>query len=271
MRRAELPLARGRGELRRGLEAAERVRLLEDRDRRTPRGVAEPLRVGRAPVVRHLDDLHPEARRVGLHDLPHHRVERLREHDALATRMGARDEACVGRDRGPVVARRVRDVHSRQLADRGLVLEDRLEHALAHLGLIRRVRGEELTAAEEGVDDRRHVVVVDPHAQEAELVGRVRVPPRELLEMSHERGLGQRLGHVERPVEAEPLRDLLEQLVDRGDADRREHRFPVGLGEREVAGSAHCSATCAVYASTSRRPPISPGSATRIRTSQPSP
>ena len=58
------------------------VRLLEDRDRRVCRRLGERGRVGRASVgVRHLDDLHPEPGRVGLHDLAHLRVERLGEHD----------------------------------------------------------------------------------------------------------------------------------------------------------------------------------------------
>ena len=57
-----------------------------------------------------------------------------------------RDVAGVGGDGRAVVARRVRDVHAGELADRGLVLEDRLEDALAHLGLVRRVRGQELAA-----------------------------------------------------------------------------------------------------------------------------
>ena len=74
-------LGRGGRELGRGLEAAEGVRLLEDRDRRV--GGAAARRAGSVvpPVVGDLDDLHPEARRVGLHDLAHHRVERLGEHD----------------------------------------------------------------------------------------------------------------------------------------------------------------------------------------------
>ena len=84
-----------------------------------------------------------------------------------------RDVAGVGRHRAAVVAGCVGDVHSRELADRGLVLEDRLQHALAHLGLVRRVRGEELTPREEVSTIAGHVVVVDPHAQERELgVGR---------------------------------------------------------------------------------------------------
>ena len=61
---------------------------------------------------------------------------------------------------------------------------------------------------------------------------------RELLEVPHERGFGQRLGHVERAAEADALGDLLEQLVDGLDADRVEHRVAVGVGEREVSGQA---------------------------------
>ena len=169
------------------------------------------------PSCGDLDDLHPEARRVRLHDLTHHRVERLGEHDLRPAGVRPRHEARVGRDRRAVVARRVRDVHRRQLADRGLVLEDRLQHALAHLGLVRRVRRQELAAGEERVDDRRDVVVVDPHPEEAELARRVRVPLRELGERADERRLGQRLGHVELAVEPHAGRDLLEELLERGD------------------------------------------------------
>ena len=102
-------------------------------------GLAELVRVGDAVAVRHLDDLEAEAGREGLHDLAHLRVQRLGEDDARAAGHVLRDVAGVRRDRRAVVARGVRDVHPGQLADRGLVLEDRLEHALAHLGLVRRV------------------------------------------------------------------------------------------------------------------------------------
>ena len=104
--------------------------------------------IGHAAPVRHLDDLEAEARRVGLHDLADLRVRRLAEDDLRAAGRVLRDEARVGGDGRPVVAGRVRDVHPGQLADRGLVLEDRLEDALAHLRLVRRVRGEELAALE---------------------------------------------------------------------------------------------------------------------------
>jgi hypothetical protein len=53
-------------------------------------------------------------------------------------------------------------------------------------------------------------------------------------------------------VEADAIGYLLEEGVDRPDADRLEHRLAVGVGEREVSGrrrgalAAHCSATCAL-------------------------
>ena len=76
-------------------------------------------------------------------------IQRLGENDLRAVARVLGDEARVGGDRAPVVAGRVRHVHPGQLADDGLVLEDRLQHALAHLRLVRRVRGQELAAREQ--------------------------------------------------------------------------------------------------------------------------
>ena len=210
------------------------------------------LGVGRTVHVRDFDDLEPEPRRVGLHDLAHLRVERLRENDLRAVGddvLG--DEARVGRDRRAVVAGRVGHVHAGQLADHRLVLEDRLQHPLAHLRLVRRVGGEELAPREDDVHDRGDVVVVDPRPEERELGARVDVPRRELLDVANELGLAERGRDVELAVEAHADRHLLEELVDGRDADRREHLLAVGVGEREVA-LAHWSATCARYASASR-------------------
>ena len=194
--------------------------------------------------MRDLDDLEAEPGRVGLDDLAHLRVERLGEHDPRAPGRVLRDVAGVGRDGEAVVAGRVRHVHPGQLADRRLVLEDRLQHALAHLRLVRRVGGQELAALQDRVDDRRHVVVVDAGAEERELDARVRVLRGELLEVPDQLELGQRGRDVELAVEAHALRDLLEQVVDRRDADRGEHLVAVALGEREVPVG-HCSATTA--------------------------
>ena len=196
--------------------------------------------VGRAARVRHLDDLEPEAGRVRLHDLPHLGIERLREDDLRPVGNGVlRDEARVCGDRAAVVAGRVRHVHPGQLADHGLVLEDRLQHALAHLRLVRRVGGQELAAREHDVGDGRDVVVVDARAEERELRARVDVPRGELLDVARELGLAERGREVERAVEAHGRRDLLEELLHRGHPDRREHLLAVGVGQRQVA---HCAA-----------------------------
>ena len=86
-----------------------------------------------------------------------------------------------------------------------------------------RVRGEELAALEDGVDDGRHVVVVDAGAEERELAGRVDVPRRELGQVRRELLLGQRRLELERAAEAHAGGDVAEELVDRGDADRPQH------------------------------------------------
>jgi hypothetical protein len=198
--------------------------------------------------VRHLDDLEAEPRSVGLDDLPHHRVDRLGEHDLRAPGRVLRDVARVGGDRGAVVAGRVRDVHAGQLADRRLVLEDRLQHALAHLGLVRRVGREELAAREHRVDDGRHVVVVHAGAEERQLRAGMRVARRELLEVAHQLGLGERRLQVEWAAQPHALGHLLEELLDRRDADRREHLLAVAVRDGEVA---HCSARSSRYAAAS--------------------
>ena len=48
----------------------------------------------------------------------------------------------------------------------------------------------------------------------------------------HQVRLGERGGDVELPPEADTLGDLLEQLLQRGDADRLQHRVAVGVGQR---------------------------------------
>ncbi len=225
---------RGSGdEVRRRLEAAEEVRLLED-DGGGVRGRAlELARVRRPVAVGNLDDLEAEPGRVGLHDLSHLRVRRLGHDDLVAPGRVLRDVAGVGGDDCAVVAGRVRDVHARELADRRLVLEDRLEHPLAHLRLVRRVRGQQLAALEDRVDDRRDVVVVHARSEEGQLAARVGVPPGKGGDVVEDLLLRQRGLEIELPPEADSLRQVAEELLDRADADRPEHLLPVGIRERE--------------------------------------
>src|SRR5207244_8680618 len=169
-----------------------------------------------------------------------------------------------------VVARRVRNVHPGQFADRGLVLEDGLEDALAHLRLVRRVRGQELAALQDGVDDGRHVVVVDPRAEERQLARRVDIAAGEVLEVRDELRLRKRRVERQLAAKADAFGNVAEELLDRRDADRLEHRLAVGIGEREERVR-HCSASTLRYASTSSSAAASDGSESRMRTSHPSP
>ena len=110
-----------------------------------------------------------EPRRIRLDDLAHLGAQSLGEHHLRTPGRLSCEVAGVRRDRCPVVARGVGDIHSGELADRRLVLEDRLKHPLAHLGLVGRIRGQELSAGKYGVDDRGNVVVVDPRPEERDL------------------------------------------------------------------------------------------------------
>ena len=76
-----------------------------------------------------------------------------------------------------------------------------------------------------------------PAAEEADLVDDVL--RRELLEVTLQLAFRERRRHVELAAKRNAGRDVAEELLDRGDADRREHRLAIGVGEREVA---HASA-----------------------------
>jgi hypothetical protein len=73
-------------------------------------------------------------------------------------------------------------------------------------------------------------VVVHPGAEEAELAVGIGVPGGERGELVEDLGLRAPAGKLERAVEPNLGRDVGEQLVDRVDADRREHRLPVRVG-----------------------------------------
>src|SRR5262249_28451978 len=151
-------------------------------------------------------------------------------------------------------------------------------HALAQLRLVRRVGREELAALGHCVDARRDVGVVHARAEEPQLPADGRVLRRARLSVHGQPLAGHRPPPVPLPLQAgtrppgsapqqDALRQVDEQLFDRGDADRLEHRLPVGVGQREVAHP--CSARCCLYASTSISASASDGSLRRTRTSHP--
>ncbi len=193
-------------------------------------GLAQLGRVGEAAIEPHLDHLGAEPLGVGAQRLAAVRVKASRD-DQLAAPLGRPDrQVGGGGHRGrPLVQRGVGDRERGELRDRGLKLEHHLQAALGDLGLVRRVRREELGALGDRVDDRRHVVVVHPRAQEADLGVGVGVARRQAGQVVEALGLGQAVGQVERPLCAHLGRNLVEELVDGPGADGVEHRPTVRI------------------------------------------
>ena len=126
----------------------------------------------------------------------------------------------LGERGGPVVERGVGGVEPRQRRHHRLELVEELQRPLARLGLIGRVGGVELAAPGDLPDRGRQVVVVGSGADEAErapVVGGPRLHQAGHLE------LRERARHALQPGEAQPGRDLGEQLLDALHADCAQH------------------------------------------------
>ena len=142
-----------------------------------------------------------------------------------------------GLDRGTaaVVERGVGHRQPGQPGHHGLVLEDRLQHPLGHLGLVGRVGGDELGASGEGPGHRRDLVVVGAAAGEADqAVGSGPVPVGEPLHGGQDVGLAHAGGQLEPALEPQGLGDHVEQLVDRGETEEGQHALDLVVGVRDV-------------------------------------
>ena len=128
------------------------------------------------------------------------------------------------RGAGPVVERGVGHGQAGQPGDHGLVLEQRLQHALGHLGLVGRVGGDELGAEGQSPGGRRDLVVVGARPGEADQVGAGGgVAGGQPLHLDQHVGLGQPRRQVEAAGQPQRGRHALEQLVERRQADEGEH------------------------------------------------
>ena len=155
-----------------------------------------------------------------------------RDEHPVATRRADRHQ---GRLRGrcrAVVVRCRDDVESGQLGDERLVFVDRLERALADLGLVGRVGRVELAAAQDLVDRCRYVMAVGTGAQEADQIGPI--APGKLLKPARKRELVKPVRNVQ-AVSADGDRDVGEKRVDRVNAESAEHPLAVSRGVRAVA------------------------------------
>ena len=161
-------------------------------------------------------------------------------HDAAVSARGAEcHQHRLGRGAAAVVQAGVGDVHAGQLGDQRLVLEEDLQVALAGLGLIRRVRRVELAARGDVVDDRRNEMVVAAAAEKADLLAGCDVLAGQRGHVRRQLDLGQRRRNVQRARQPQLGRNLREQLVERTDADRLEHR-PLIVGSVQNVGHGGC-------------------------------
>ena len=221
------------------LDRAEEVRALqEDRRGLTVDRRGQRRGVGLAVSQADLDQLGAVADRVGREGLAAVRVQAARDDEAAPLRRRHRQVTGRGDRGGALVEAGVGDGQAGQLRHRGLELEHHLQPALGDLRLVGRVGGEELGALGDRVDDRRHVVVVHPGADEADLPFGVGVARRQCRQALEDLGLAHPLRQVQRAAEPQRLGDLLEELVDRADADRGEHLGPVVGRGGGVAGHA---------------------------------
>ena len=116
-----------------------------------------------------------------------------------------------------------------------LVLEDGLQHALGHLGLIRRIGGHELGTAGQGPDHGGDLVVVGTPAGEADQTvdaGPVALAQR--LHVGEHVRLTHPIGQLERLLQANRFRDDREQVVESGQAEEGQHGLDLVLGMRDV-------------------------------------
>ena len=219
------------------LEQAEEIRLRGDDPGDGTVGLGqhpfergEVGRAGRRPVrdERDLVELEP-ALEVRPRGLPVVRMDPARDEDPVAPGRADGHQRRLGGGCRAVVVRGRHDVEVDQLGQQRFVLVDALEGPLADLGLVGRIGRVPLAAQEQLVDRRWRPVAVDAGAQERGEVGPIAggQPGQARRELE----LGLRLGQVE-PRSAELDRDVLEELVDRGQAEGREHPLTVvgGMG-----------------------------------------
>ncbi len=141
--------------------------------------------------------------------------------------------------RRAVVQGGIGHVGAEQSTDQGLVLEEGLEHALGHFGLVGRVGGDELRPVGQPVHRRGYVVVVGAGPGEADQVGPDGAVGRRVgVEATGHVGLGQPVGHVEAARQAESGGHHIEQLLDRRQAQGRQHlgHLGIGVGDEVHAG-----------------------------------
>ena len=180
--------------------------------------------------------------RIGLADRAVMRMQPARQHGLVAPCDAARHRDCLGAGGGAVIERGVGDLHAGQQRDLRLKLEQVLQCPLRQLGLVRGVGGQELAALDQVIDRGRHVMAIAAGAEKERHHAGNRIFRRHRAEAPLDLELAHRARQVQQPVVPRRLRHLGKQIIDRLDADRRQHVAPVGIGQRQIAHQG-CSPT----------------------------
>lgn len=161
-------------------------------------------------------------------------MQRRGDHDPFPPRVLTRDERRLGEGSHAVVHARIGDVRSRQFRDHRLVFEDGLEQALAHLRLVRRVRGVEFGPGDDGIHHARLVVLVGTCAEEGHQLTEMPILRRKPLHVLAEFKFGHGPGQIERGGQPNGRRNVTEQLLDALNAERPQHLPSVLVRMRKI-------------------------------------
>ena len=171
---------------------------------------------------------------IGIDHAAHLRINGLsNQHASSLLGIAPRHHGSLGCGGGTVVHRSVRDVHTREFRNHGLILKDIVQRALRDLSLIRCVGGQELRALNDVLHHAGGVVIVAPGTGEADELLRIQ-RMRQLFEEEAQVGLGQCLRQVVVALETGSLRHVSEEVVNTLHSRHLQHLLQILLGMREI-------------------------------------
>ena len=143
--------------------------------------------------------------------------------DPAASGFVDRDRRRLRDSSGSVIEGGIGDVQGCELGDHRLILVNRLQAPLAHLGLVRCVRGVELGPPGDGRYSARDVMAIRARPQKRWPVIKIEIPGREAVQQPQHF----QLTHSGRDwggAAAQALRHVLEQILDLFNPDPSQHR-----------------------------------------------
>ncbi len=221
-------------------DAKEIGRLYDDR-----RGLAERFRLQRGAInlaglgIADFLDFESEVLGVGFQNLAIFGMHGARDEHVATVGEAFGHQNGFGECGGTVVHRCVSDFLAGELAHQRLKLEDCGERTLREFGLVRRVGGQEFAALDQRVGGNRAKMLVDTSAEKGSVTASILRRAR--LKILDDLRLGKRPRQIQRLAQAKFFGDRLEQVLDRANADGREHLLAFGRAFGEIAHQAECS------------------------------